>query len=37
VAQHLPSELNEDTRLVTLTVGGNDLGFRCPGRDMYYC
>jgi lysophospholipase L1-like esterase len=27
VAQHLPSELNEDTRLVTLTVGGNDLGF----------
>jgi lysophospholipase L1-like esterase len=27
VADNLPSELNRDTRLVTLTVGGNDLGF----------
>jgi lysophospholipase L1-like esterase len=27
VANHLPSEPNEDIRLVTLTVGGNDLGF----------
>jgi lysophospholipase L1-like esterase len=27
VYNHLPAELNEDTRLVTLTVGGNDLGF----------
>jgi lysophospholipase L1-like esterase len=25
VADHLPSALNQDTRLVTLTVGGNDL------------
>jgi lysophospholipase L1-like esterase len=27
VRDNLPSELNGDTRLVTLTVGGNDLGF----------
>ena len=27
VANNLPSELNEHTRLVTLTVGANDLGF----------
>jgi lysophospholipase L1-like esterase len=27
VFDNLPSGLNEDTRLVTLTVGGNDLGF----------
>jgi lysophospholipase L1-like esterase len=26
VRENLPSELNEDTRLVTLTVGANDLG-----------
>jgi len=27
VANHLPPGLNPETRLVTLTVGGNDLGF----------
>jgi lysophospholipase L1-like esterase len=32
VANHLPSKLNDDTRLVTLTVGGNDLGF---GPDLF--